>query len=100
MDPIIETRFENLITTLWDMAKEQSSHELAMLAVDATKLKSDVANTKPKRERRARRMTQALADEIRRYRAANPQITAAAIAEHFGVNNGRVSEALNGEKWV
>lgn len=39
-----------------------------------------------------------VAAEIRAYHAANQNLTQSAIARHFNVNPGRVSEALNGKR--
>jgi len=44
---------------------------------------------------RSRKMTPALAAEIRRFAAANPDLHQQDIANAFGLNHGRVSEALN-----
>ncbi|SDQ77490.1 hypothetical protein SAMN02787020_1929 [Brevundimonas sp. 374] len=44
---------------------------------------------------RSQKLTPELAQEIRDYARANPQAHQQDIAEHFGVNHGRVSEALN-----
>jgi hypothetical protein len=47
---------------------------------------------------RSRRMTRELAAQICAFQAEHPDWTQQAIAEHFGVIAGRVSEALNGKK--
>lgn len=39
-----------------------------------------------------------MAQEIRDYAAANPDAHLQDIAEHFGVNHGRVTESLNHER--
>lgn len=39
-----------------------------------------------------------MAEEIRDYAAANPTAHLQDIAEHFGVNHGRVTESLNFER--
>jgi hypothetical protein len=39
-----------------------------------------------------------MAEEIRLYAAANPDLHQQDIANHFGVNVGRVSEALHGDR--
>jgi hypothetical protein len=44
---------------------------------------------------RSPKLTPELAQEIRDYARANPRAHQQDIAEHFGVNHGRVSEALN-----
>lgn len=46
---------------------------------------------------RNQRLTPALAAEIRRFARENPRMHQQDIAEHFDVNHGRVSEALNRE---
>jgi hypothetical protein len=43
-------------------------------------------------------MTPELADEIRAYHQKNKHLTQTAIARHFNVNSGRVSEALHGKR--
>lgn len=40
-------------------------------------------------------LTPELAEEIREYVKANPGLHQQDVANHFGVNHGRVSEALN-----
>lgn len=44
---------------------------------------------------RSPKLTPKMAQDIRDYAAANPDAHQQDIAEHFGVNHGRVSEALN-----
>lgn len=39
-----------------------------------------------------------LAEEIRRYVAAHPRVHLQDVAVRFGVNSGRVSEALHGDR--
>lgn len=46
-------------------------------------------------KRRSPKLTPAMAAQIRQYRRSNPNAHQQDIAEHFGVNHGRVSEALN-----
>ncbi|MDT0509260.1 hypothetical protein [Novosphingobium sp. MMS21-SN21R] len=48
--------------------------------------------------RRSPIVTPELAEEIRQYSASNPAAHQQDIAEHFGVNHGRVSEALNHQR--
>lgn len=43
-------------------------------------------------------VTAEVAKEIRAYKQANPDAHQQDIAEKFGVNHGRVSEALNGDR--
>lgn len=44
-----------------------------------------------------RRMTADLAEEVRQFAYANPEMSYLQIAEHFDINPGRVSEAMTGE---
>lgn len=53
-----------------------------------------IPRTKPK----SVRMTKAIGGMVRSYKSVNPDASLQEIANHFGVNDGRVSEALNG-KW-
>jgi hypothetical protein len=46
---------------------------------------------------RSPKLTPKLAEEIRQYAAANPAAHQQDIAEKFGVNHGRVSEALDNQ---
>lgn len=46
----------------------------------------------------AAKMTPELADRIRRYAEARPRLSQLAIAVVFRVNQGRVSEAMNGKR--
>lgn len=47
---------------------------------------------------RSQTVTAEIAQEIREYAAANPEAHLQDIAEHFGVNHGRVTESLNNER--
>ncbi len=47
---------------------------------------------------RSPKVTAEMAQEIRDYAAANPEAHLQDIAEHFGVNHGRVTESLNNER--
>lgn len=46
---------------------------------------------------RSPKLTPELAEEIRQYAAAHPEAHQQDIAEKFGVNHGRVSEALDNQ---
>ncbi|MFN2472427.1 MAG: hypothetical protein ABR588_00690 [Sphingomicrobium sp.] len=46
---------------------------------------------------RSPKLTPEMAEEIRQYAAANPNSHQQDIAEQFGVNHGRVSEALDNQ---
>ena len=43
-------------------------------------------------------VTAELAEEIRAYKKSHPDAHQQDIAEHFGVNHGRISEALSGDR--
>lgn len=45
----------------------------------------------------SRKLTPQLAEEIREYVAANPDLSQQEVGVHFGVNHGRVSEALHAD---
>jgi hypothetical protein len=47
---------------------------------------------------RSPKLTPKLAEKIRQYAAANPDLHQQDIANHFGVNVGRVSDSLHGDK--
>lgn len=49
-------------------------------------------------EKRAERSSAAMAGAIRTFAEKYPQRTQHEIAEHFGVNQGRVSEVLSGKR--
>lgn len=51
-----------------------------------------------KAENKSTPMTIKLRADIRRYCKANPDLSQQEVATHFGVNAGRVSEALRGKK--
>jgi hypothetical protein len=52
-----------------------------------------------KAPRFSRHMTRDIGDQVRLYAAEYPERAQQQIAEQFGINAGRVSEALAGEKW-
>lgn len=75
-----------------EIAEEYDLDELNDLA--------DQLYRKPAKKRAATRspkLTAEMAEEIRQYAAANPDAHQQDIAEKFGVNHGRVSEALDGQ---
>ncbi|HYD12815.1 MAG TPA: hypothetical protein VEC11_08200 [Allosphingosinicella sp.] len=47
---------------------------------------------------RSPKVTAEMAEEIRQFAAANPDLHQQDIANHFGVNVGRVSEALHHDR--
>lgn len=47
----------------------------------------------------ARKMTNEIADEVIDYAAAHPEMSNRQIGRHFGIDGGRVSEALTGKRW-
>lgn len=52
----------------------------------------------PRRPIQSATITPALIAQIRAYYTANRHLTQAAIARHFNVNPGRVSEAIKGKR--
>jgi chromosome condensin MukBEF complex kleisin-like MukF subunit len=77
---------------LRELAKEHDLDELNDIA--------DQMYRRPHTRRapnRSPKLTPELAQKIRDYAAANPKLHHQDIAEHFGMNHGRVSEALNNE---
>lgn len=77
---------------LYELADELDVDELAYLA-DQTYRKS----AKKRAPVRSPKLTPEMAQEIRDYAAENPNAHQQDIAEKFGVNHGRVSEALNNQ---
>jgi hypothetical protein len=71
-------------------AKEDNSPKLAELA-DAMYRRAATRRASV----RSPKVTPEMAEEIRQYAAANPDLHQQDIANHFGVNVGRVSEALH-----
>jgi hypothetical protein len=78
---------------LHEIAEELDYEELHELA-EETRRKPAVTHAKPS----STPLTAALAQEIRDFQRDNPEVHQRAIAEHFNVNPGRVSEALNNLK--
>lgn len=78
---------------LHELAEEHGIPELHDLA--------DQTIRRPPQRRATTRsptVTAELAQEIRDYAAAHPEAHLQDIAEHFGVNHGRVTESLNNER--
>ena len=80
-------------TRLREIAEEQDLPELNELA-------DQMVRRSPQRRAKSRspEATAEMAEEIREYAAANPDAHLQDIAEHFGVNHGRVTESLNHER--
>lgn len=78
---------------LHEIADETGNDELHELA-EETRRKPAVTHAKAS----STPLTAALAQEIRAFQKDNPELHQRAIAEHFNVNPGRVSEALNNIK--
>jgi hypothetical protein len=75
---------------LRELAEELGCPELSDLADELQRARA-VKRAKVK----SPPLTPALAQQIRDYAKANPDLHQQDIANHFGVNHGRVSEALN-----
>ena len=76
-----------------ELADELGSDELRELA-EETRRSAAVTRAQPT----STPLTPQLAKEIREFQKQNPTLHQRAIAEHFNVNPGRVSEALNNLK--
>ncbi len=78
---------------LRQIASQTGNEELRSLA-------SQLARRRPvrKAERVSQPMTDELADEIRSYAAEHPKTPQSLIALAFGLNQGRISEALRGKR--
>jgi hypothetical protein len=75
---------------LRELAEEHGIDELSDIA-DQMYRKTG----KKRAPKRSPKLTPEMAEEIRQYKAANPEAHQQDIAEKFGVNHGRVSEALD-----
>jgi DNA-binding MarR family transcriptional regulator len=75
---------------LYELANELGINELSQLA-DETYRSSPVRRA----PRKSLSLTPALAAKIRIFARKNPKMHQRQIAEHFNVNPGRVSEAMN-----
>lgn len=78
---------------LRQLAKDYNIPELRDLANEL--YRSTAVKRAP---RKSQPLTAVLAEEIRRYAKDNPSLHQQDVANHFDINHGRVSEALNYEK--
>lgn len=78
---------------LRELAQEYGIKELKDLANEL--YRSSAVKRAP---RRSQPLTAVLAEEIRKYAKSRPNLHQQDIANHFDINHGRVSEALNYEK--
>jgi hypothetical protein len=78
---------------LRELAKKHNISELAEIA-DAMYRRAATRRAGT----RSPRVTAEMAEEIRQYAAAHPDAHQQDIANHFGVNVGRVSEALHRDR--
>ena len=89
--PEIRDRLHELVKENADNTAGKSAwSEVADLA-DELYRNTAISRAKPHSEK----MTAELAEEIRAYKKANPEMSQRKIAEKFNVNPGRVSESLN-----
>jgi hypothetical protein len=77
-------------TRLLEIADEHGIPEISEL-VDEMYRKRSIRRAPP----RSPKLTPALAAQIRVYARAHPEMHQQDIAERFGLNHGRVSEAMN-----
>ena len=89
------------------MTLPEIRHQLIKIAADArvpSDLSAEIVKlamaTKKRRSKRSqttsRKMTSELREAVHAYHAAHPTLSQFAIATHFGINQGRVSETLRG----
>ena len=78
---------------LREKASQSGDNELALLADQLRRRRAA-----KKAPARSTPMSDELAEEIRAYRREHPKLSQALIAIAFGVNQGRVSEALHGRR--
>ena len=78
---------------LRELADELDSDELNAIADEMQR--SPAAKRAPKK---SAPFTAEMAEEIRQFAKAHPDAHNQEIADHFGVNPGRVSEALNNKR--
>lgn len=86
-------RLPDVVARMRELADAHDIGELHRLA-------DEVGRRRPERRApvRSQRMSPTLADEIRRFAAANPGLSQAEIGRHFNVNPGRVSECVWGKR--
>lgn len=77
---------------LREIADERGIEELHELADEMYR-----KSAKKRAPVRSPKLTPEMAEEIRRYAADHPDAHQQDIAEHFRVNHGRISEALNNQ---
>ena len=78
---------------LYELAKELGVPELHSLADQTIRRKAQ-----RRAPTRSPTVDAEMAQEIRDYATANPDLHLQDIAEHFGVNHGRVTVSLNNER--
>lgn len=89
-------RMDEIRTSIYAIAERiggQDAETLRALA-DATKRRLPIRKAEPQ----SQPMTPELARQIRAYRKTHPNASHQQIAINFGVNPGRVSEALRGKR--
>lgn len=91
--PEIRTRLLELAEEMQGARHGDWASELRALAAASYRRR-----VKPRAPTRSRRMTPELAAEIRRIHRKNPRLSTQDIATRLGVNPGRVSEAIGGER--
>jgi hypothetical protein len=86
-------RIPEIRDELLEIAAATGNNRLAHLAHALTR-----RPTTRKAPTRSQRVTPELRREIAEYATANPDMSQVAVGRRFGVNPGRVSEALNGKR--
>jgi xanthine dehydrogenase iron-sulfur cluster and FAD-binding subunit A len=91
--PEIRALLHALADNLDKIPVEEAKAQLRILA-EATRRRRPVRMAPPRRKG----LTPARVADIQAYAAAHPKAGYPDIADHFGVNQGRVSEALAGKR--
>lgn len=78
---------------LWKKADQYNDPEIGELA-ELTRRRRRL----PPKKAKAQRITPELAEEIREYAEAHPDLPQREIGRYFNVDQGRVNEALNGQR--
>jgi hypothetical protein len=86
-------RIPDVQDRLMELADEHNMPELRELAVHLFRRKAVM-----KGRTFSKRMTDYLKEQIVLFHKANPSLNQLDIAKHFGVNPGRVSEAIAGKR--
>lgn len=97
-DDKLEAMCVAMDTLGWVNTRDNAERLLAALEKRGLTLYRARTNRNGMHAATATRMTPQLAERMREYAREHKHMTQAEIAAHFGVNPGRVSEALSGQR--